>query len=157
MTVRKTMRTCMGLNPTGGHDEMPLSLADDNGAPVFWIEKDGERLLRPNWTLTWDDNARGWGKEIACKIQTSGKNFYGSADTAMLSSLPLDTVLNAIHTFFATCRSSIHSLSKPKAQQEQCKTDKRLQSRKRNVLSSFVLIVIHLSSLLESCSACGCP
>jgi hypothetical protein len=138
MAVRRTMRTCMGLNPAGGHEEMPSPASDENGAPVFWIDQDEERLLRPDWALTWDDNVRGWGRDIALKVKTAGKSYYGNADADVLSSLALESILAVLHTFFYSCRTAYNSKNKPQKQQEQRKLDKQVQTRKQQVSLSFL-------------------
>jgi hypothetical protein len=109
----------MGLNPAGGHEEMPQPVTDDKNAPVFWIEKNGKRCLRPSWQLPWDDNVRGWAREIALKVQTAGKNFHSGADAAELAALSLADILSTINTFFTSCRIAYNSKNKPVVQQEQ--------------------------------------
>ncbi|KAI0709532.1 hypothetical protein C8T65DRAFT_196772 [Cerioporus squamosus] len=120
------------------------NLPEPLGNGEFWEEVEHEvsgkrvvqRMLRPDWQRSWEENSRGWLLELIERIQTDGWQ-YSKYPRDQLANTSTAAIQQHIHTWWKGVVYKYNTLhpktSKKKSVEEDPKQRSRMNARKREV------------------------
>ncbi len=136
--VRACMRSQMHIT---GFDAKSLPAPLGNGE--FWeeveLEVSGEhvvqRMLRPDWQRTWEENKRVWLLELIERIQTDGWRYstYPKDKLADTSSAAIEKHINTWFKGVASKYNALHPKTTKQKSEEDPKERTKKNGRKREV------------------------